>query len=149
MRRPVPASANSAASLTLVVLSAVTGSSWSAEVTEAPSNGLVRDTLTGDWGGGRTWLQEHGVTVEPRLSQFYQGINADDGDDGYYYDGFSQSLKDAVADIQTIRDEAGLEVFYDFELTPWCHVGADLQVIRPGLGESTAVIPGLRAVIRM
>ena len=33
---------------------------------------------------------------------------------GYYYDGFSQSLKDALADIQTIRDEAGIEVFYDF-----------------------------------
>ncbi len=68
---------------------------------------------------------------------------------GYFYDGFSQSLKDSLAAIQTIRDEAGLEVFYDFELTPWCHVGADLQVIRPGLGESTAVIPGLRAVIRL
>jgi porin len=68
---------------------------------------------------------------------------------GYYYDGFSQSLKDSLADIQTIRDEAGLEVFYDFELTPWCYVGADLQVIRPGLGESTAVIPGLRTVIRL
>jgi len=46
-------------------------------------------------------------------------------------------------------DEAGLEVFYDFQLTQWCHVGADLQVIRPGLGESTAVLPGLRAVIRL
>jgi porin len=68
---------------------------------------------------------------------------------GYFYDGFSRSLKEALADIQTIRDEAGLEVFYDFQLTPWCHVGADLQVIKPGLGESTAVIPGLRAVIRL
>ena len=95
MRRPVPDSANSAASLTLGILSAVSGSSWSAEVAEAPSNG------------------------------------------------------DALADIQTIQDEAGLEAFYDFQLTPWCHVGADLQVIRPGLGESTAVIPGLRAVIRL
>ncbi len=73
MRRPVPDSANTAASLALVVLSAVSGSSWSAEVAEAPSNGLVRDTLTGDWGGGRTWLQDHGIRLEPRLSQFYQG----------------------------------------------------------------------------
>jgi hypothetical protein len=39
-----------------------------------------------------------------------------------YYGGFSQSLKDSLP---------------------------DLQVIRPGLGESTAVIPGLRAVIRL
>ena len=94
MRRPVSDSANTAASLALVVLSAVSGSSWSAEVAEVPLNG------------------------------------------------------DGLADIQTIRDEAGLEAFYDYQLTPWCHVGADLQVIRPGLGESTAVIPGLRAVIR-
>jgi porin len=68
---------------------------------------------------------------------------------GYFYDGFSQSLKDALADIQTIRDESGLEAFYDFQVTPWCHVGADLQVIKPGLGESTAEIPGPGAVIRL
>ena len=24
-----------------------------------PPGWLVRDTLTGDWGGGRTWLKEH------------------------------------------------------------------------------------------
>ena len=95
MRRPVPDSANTAAFLAFVVLSAVSGSAWSAEVAEAPSNG------------------------------------------------------DELADIQTIQDEAGIEVFCDFQMTPRCHVGAGLQVIRPGLGESTAVIPGLRAVIRL
>ena len=47
---------------------------------------------------------------------------AGDGDDSHDYGGFSQSLKDSLP---------------------------DLQVIRPGLGESTAVIPGLRAVIRL
>jgi porin len=79
----------------------------------------------------------------------FAGRSKDRWGAGYFYDGFSQSLKDSLADIQTIRDEAGLEVFYDFVLTPWCHMGADLQVIRPGLGESTAVIPGLRAVVRL
>lgn len=43
--------------------------------TTAPAPGwLERDTLTGDWGGGRTWLQEHGVSLKPRLTQFYQGL---------------------------------------------------------------------------
>jgi porin len=39
-----------------------------------------RSTLTGDWGGCRTWLEEHGITLAPRLTQFYQGLAAGDGD---------------------------------------------------------------------
>ena len=87
MRRPVPDSANTAASLTLVILSAVSGSAWSAEEVAAPSDWLTRDTLTGDWGGGRTWLEDRGVVLEPRLSQFYQGLSAGDGDDSHDYGG--------------------------------------------------------------
>ncbi len=67
---------------------------------------------------------------------------------GYYVDGLAQDLKDALAPEITLRDEHGLELFYNFALTPWAEVGADLQIIRPGLGSSTAVVPGLRAVIR-
>ena len=50
---------------------------------EPPPGWLERDTLTGDWGGGRTWLKEHGITLKPRLIQFYQGLSAGDGDHGY------------------------------------------------------------------
>ncbi len=67
---------------------------------------------------------------------------------GYYYDGLAQHLKDALAPEITLRDEHGLEVFYNFALTPWAEIGADLQIIRPGLASSTAVVPGLRAVVR-
>ena len=67
---------------------------------------------------------------------------------GYYYDGLAQDLKDALAPEVTLRDEQGLELFYNFALTPWAEIGADLQFIRPGLASSTAVVPGLRAVIR-
>jgi porin len=67
---------------------------------------------------------------------------------GYYHDGLAQDLKDALAPAVTLRDEQGLELFYNFALTPWAEIGADLQVIRPGLASSTAVVPGLRAVIR-
>ena len=49
---------------------------------------------------------------------------------GYYYDGISDYVKDALP----ITDEQGVEIFYDFALTPWFSLGADLQVIAPGLG---------------
>ena len=63
-----------------------------------PSDGLERDTLTGDWGGSRTWLQEHGITLKPRLTQFYQGLTEGDGDHGFEYGG--------KADILSVPTEA-------------------------------------------
>ena len=53
---------------------------------------LERDTLTGDWGGGRTWLKERGITLEPRLTQFYQGMTAGEGDKGFEYGGKADLL---------------------------------------------------------
>jgi porin len=67
---------------------------------------------------------------------------------GYYYDGMSKYLKDALAPAVTLRNEQGVELFYNFALTPWFVLGADLQFIKPGLASTTAVVPGLRAVIR-
>ena len=64
---------------------------------------------------------------------------------GWYYDGISDYVKDTLP----IEDEQGVELFYDFALTPWFSLGADLQLIAPGLGDSTAVIPGVRGVIRL
>ena len=63
---------------------------------------------------------------------------------GYYYDGISDYVKETLP----IEDEQGVELFYDFALTPWFSLGADLQVIEPGLADSTAIVPGLRGVIR-
>jgi porin len=76
------------------------------------------------------------------------GRSRDNWGIGYYYDNYSQDLKDALAPAVILRDEQGLELFYNFEITPWLVAGADLQVIKPGLADSTAVFPGLRAVIR-
>ena len=39
---------------------------------------------------------------------------------GYYYDGLSEYLKDALAPTVQLRDEQGLEIFYNLALTPWC-----------------------------
>lgn len=52
-----------------------------------PASWLERDTVTGDWGGLRTRLKEHGITLAPRLTQFYQGMTAGDGDHDFKYGG--------------------------------------------------------------
>ena len=75
------------------------------------------------------------------------GRNHDNWGIGYYYDTPSQDLKESLP-LLTIRDEQGLEIFYNFAVTPFFIVGVDLQVINPSLGEDTAIFPGLRSVIR-
>jgi porin len=57
---------------------------------------------------------------------------------GYYYT--------AAADVPLLRvvgvdDEQGVEVWYNFEVTPWFHVTADLQVVDPGL-QGNALVKG-------
>jgi porin len=41
---------------------------------------LTRSMLTGDWGGGRTWIEEHGITLKPRFTQYYQGLASGKGE---------------------------------------------------------------------
>ncbi len=66
----------------------------------------------------------------------------------YYYLGFDDGFKDLVRIITPVRDERGLELFYNAALTPWCRITADLQVITPILERAqTALVLGLRAKI--
>ena len=60
----------------------------------------------------------------------------------------SSDLEDALTGLLRIRDEHGLEIFYNFAVTPWASLGADLQVIKPSLADDTAVFLGLRMVTR-
>ena len=47
-----------------------------------------------------------------------------------------------------VRDERGLELFYNVAVTPWCHLTTDLQVITPILERATtSLVLGLRAKI--
>jgi porin len=66
----------------------------------------------------------------------------------YYYLGLSEGFKNLAPPILPLRDERGLELFYNVAVTPWCHLTTDLQVITPALGgvESSLVL-GLRAKI--
>jgi porin len=72
------------------------GETTSASTAPTPPLGwLERDTLTGDWGGGRTWLEERGITIKGRLTQFYQGMTSGDGDHDFEYGGKADFLLDA------------------------------------------------------
>ena len=68
---------------------------------------------------------------------------------GYFYVSYSQDLKDTLRVFGLpARDETGVEIFYNFAVTPWLRVTADLQVIRPPRTDrDTAVIAGMRAQI--
>jgi porin len=74
-----------------------------------PPGWLERDTLTGDWGGGRTWLKEHGITLKPRVTQFYQGLTAGEGDHGFEYGG--------KADLLVSADLSKLGLWKGFSMT--------------------------------
>ena len=76
------------------------------------------------------------------------GRSRDNWGIGYYYDNPSPDLKKSLSPLLTIRDEQGVEIFYNFAVTPGITVGVDLQVINPSLGEDTVIIPGLRWVTR-
>jgi len=82
-----------------------------------------------------------GTGMIPRRSRDNWGL-------GYYYAAPSTDLKNSLKSVLRIRNEPGLEVFYNFALTPWLSLGADLQIINPGLGKNTAVFSGVRTVIR-
>jgi porin len=76
------------------------------------------------------------------------GRSRDNWGFGYYYAAPSNDLKDSLASVLKIRDEQGVEIFYNFAVTPWFTLGADLQIIRPSLANDQAVFLGLRNVIR-
>lgn len=82
-----------------------------------------------------------GTGLIPKRSRDNWGASA-------YYDAPSTALKESLALLRKIKNEQGLEVFYNFAMTPWLNLGADLQVIHPSFGNSAAVFPGLRTVIR-
>ncbi|MBN1488665.1 MAG: carbohydrate porin [Phycisphaerae bacterium] len=61
---------------------------------------------------------------------------------GYY----CLNLSSDIPALFDLNAEQGVEVFYNFEVTPWCHITPDLQIIaHPGGGDQdVAVVYGLR-----
>ena len=66
---------------------------------------------------------------------------------GYAYTDLSEVLKDNLAplDLRRLRAEHQVEMFYNFHLTPWLRLTADLQILRPSRPfVNTAIVPGGR-----
>jgi len=55
----------------------------------SPANDSIwtRDKLTGDWGGLRSDLTKHGIDIDLRLSQYYQGVTSGGRDTNDEYGG--------------------------------------------------------------
>ncbi len=79
-----------------------------------PANGeprpdwLTRQSLSGDWGGTRTSLEQQGITVKPRLTQFYQGLTSGEGEHGFEYGSKADVL--VTADLHKLGFWDGLSM---------------------------------------
>lgn len=66
----------------------------------------------------------------------------------YYYMAVSDSFKNDVRPIVPVRDERGVELFYNVAVTPWCHITPDIQVVTPILERApTTLVLGFRMKI--
>ncbi|WP_425617939.1 carbohydrate porin [Anatilimnocola sp. NA78] len=68
---------------------------------------------------------------------------------GYYYLGTSNQIGVFLqAALGPIGDGQGVEMFYNYEVTPWFHLTADMQVLQPEVVNlDPALLVGLRAKI--
>jgi porin len=67
-----------------------------------------------------------------------------------WWNGLSDNFTDLVEDGtgEKLRDPWGLEFYYNYEMTPWAHVSADLQLVEnQNKDDDFVVIPGVRMVI--
>lgn len=66
----------------------------------------------------------------------------------YFYLGVSDVLQRSALPLTPLGNEHGVELYYNYKLTPWCHITPDLQFIEPFQQQaSTATVVGLRALI--
>ena len=64
---------------------------------------------------------------------------------GYFYLGLSYEFKRLSCLTPPQRDEHGVELLYNFALSPNCWLTGDLQVAQPRIvAFDTAIIPGFR-----
>ena len=67
---------------------------------------------------------------------------------GFFWNGLSNQFTDLVSPVLDLRNPWGIEMYYNFALTPWAHLSADLQFAQnQNQGDDVAVIPGVRLVI--
>lgn len=68
---------------------------------------------------------------------------------GTFYYNLSDELQNSLINTE-FRDEAGVEVYYNYALKPWLFFGPDIQYFKPATGNfKNALIVGLRMQIRI
>ena len=69
---------------------------------------------------------------------------------GAYYYNLSDVLEDTVHPAAVLNDEAAIELFYNYAVTPWLYFGPDIQYVKPARGRfDNALVVGLRMQIRI
>jgi porin len=67
---------------------------------------------------------------------------------GFFFTGLSDEFKALAAAVLPQQDEYGVELFYNYAVTPWCRLTGDVQFARPStVGLDIAVIAGSRLQI--
>jgi porin len=65
-----------------------------------------------------------------------------------WYNWLSDNFVELVSPVADLRDLYGFELYYNFEVTPWAHLTADLQLVENEWEDDDfAVIPGVRLVM--
>lgn len=68
---------------------------------------------------------------------------------GAYYYNLSDELEDTINPVAVIEDEAAIELFYSYSVTPWLYFSPDIQYVKPARDRfDYAVVLGLRMQIR-
>jgi porin len=90
------------------------------------------------------WFASAGISGASQIA----GRDGDSFGVACFYLGVSQPLKDLAPNLLPLRDEHGVELYYNAAVTPWCQITPDLQVITPFRERAdTALIVGVRANI--
>ena len=90
------------------------------------------------------WFANAGVSGTSPI----EGRSQDKFGVGYYYLGVSNVLKDLAPLLLPLRNEQGVEFYYNAAVTPWFHVTPDIQIVDPFLSrQTTSVVVGMRAKI--
>jgi porin len=67
---------------------------------------------------------------------------------GGWWNGLSSNVKELVSPVTELGNTWGLEMYYNYEITPWAHLSADLQLLQnQNKGDDFAILPGVRMVI--
>jgi len=64
---------------------------------------------------------------------------------GYFYVALSNNFKTLAGPFVPLQDERGVEIFYNFAVTPWCRLTYDFQAVEPANATAdTTILNGLR-----